>query len=208
MNLATIRAMVRRRANEITPDQWSDVYVNSMIDIGYKVAQAVVLESEPTAFLQVDRADLVAGQHEYAWPVARLWEIEVALLNPTSAEYVPIDNGDFVNVRQRASGNDYQYAHYGRWLYLGPAPAAPVVAGLQVTYVPTLTLATDASVPQIKQLYHMVIVLNSTIALVGETADGIDELIKERDTLYGRMRLVRPHAVKPNALRVDIRKGY
>ena len=212
MNRATIHTLVRKRINEATADQWSDADVNSAINVGYQQMEMVILESDPDAFIKVDRAALVVTQHEYAKPASLIHEIDVSILDSVSGDYDVIKMGNYHDVRGRGSSEVQQYAHYGRYIFLGPAPDAALAAGLQIVYVPALVLSVAASVPQLAQAYHTAIVISAAITLIGETADGIDKMMKERDYAYGRLRVQYRKTTAPSHFQIDqsgsMRKPY
>ena len=212
MNRATIHTLVRKRINEATADQWSDNDVNSAINSGYQQMEMIILESDPDAYIKVDRAALVADQHEYAKPGSLIAEIDVSILDSASGKYNVLKIGNYHDVRKRQAGQEQQYAHYGRYYFLGPAPDANLPAGLQLVYVPSLVLSTDISVPQIGHAYHLAIVLSASVALIGETADDAGKLMKERDFFFSRLKVQYRKTTAPSYLQIaqtgSMRKPY
>ena len=210
---STIHTLVRKRLNEATADQWSDADVNSGIDVGYQHLESVILVSDPTAFIKIDRAALVADQPEYAKPASLINAIELSVLDSSTGKYDVIPVANYADIRDLQTSQQYNWSDYGRYFWLAPAPAAGLAAGLQVKYVPALVLSVDASVPQIAQNYHMAIVLSATIALIGETADGVEKFIAEREYLYGQLRMTyRRDVAGPSHLQISqegsMRKQY
>jgi len=201
---STIHTLVRKRLNEASADQWSDADVNTGVDVGYQHVENIILQSDPDAFIKVDRADLVNAQHEYAKPASLINALELSVLDSSTSKYDVIEKASYHDVRDRVASEDYQWAHYGRYFYLGPAPDAALTSGLQVKYVPALVLSLDTSVPQISQNYHMAIVLSAVIVLVGETADGVEKFITEREYLFGQLRMTyRRDVGHPSHIQID-----
>jgi hypothetical protein len=210
MTRSDIRTLVKRRVQEPGDTHWTDAEIDAAINLAYQAAQARHLENYPEAYIRVDRADLVADQHEYAKPEGIISLIELAVKDSVTGLYTPIESESFNVLRERNAGSTsvQKFADLGRWWYLDPAPSASVVGGLQATIVPALSLPADTSVPQLPAPWHMVLVINTQIILLGETSDAVEQLIVERDLLYTRLSGIRRGNIPETRLRPAVTRSY
>jgi hypothetical protein len=210
MTRAAMEAMLARRLNEPTAgDQWTPAERKELLNAGLQATQMKLLECDPSAVLRKSRCDLVAAQHEYEWPVEMVYEVEVALKNASTGEYTVIDKKPYDVVRDNTGAEATQYAHWGRYCYLAPAPESALVAGLQAIFVPLLTMADDTSVPDLPMQWHMAVVLNAQILALGEGADSAKSAMAEREALYGQLAAGhRNSAAAPTPLQPDINRDY
>jgi len=210
MTRSQMRVLLKRRLNEPTAgDQWANAELNELLNLGLQATETFLLAADPEAVVRKSQCATVTGQNEYGWPTDMLYEIEVSLLNATSGAYDVVSKRPFADIRDLTTSETQCYAHWGRYCYLAPAPAAGVAAGLRITHVPALTMADDTSVPKIPAQWHMMVVLNAQILALGEGADSAKGPMAERDSLYGQLQAVhRNSAAAPSPLEPSVVRDY
>jgi hypothetical protein len=216
MNRSSLRAMLKRRLYEPDSenDQWTTDELNSFLNEGYRMTSLAAYQDNPSALLVVARRNLVADQNEYSWPYDMVYDLSLGILND-EGKYSAIARRplEMLLANDAAASNPattYQFADYGRFFYLSPAPTASVTDGIQLTYVPALALSDDAQVPHLRVHWHPLIAINAQILALGESSDQATSAIAERNALYADMlgSGQRSTAGRPNPISVGIRKGY
>ena len=170
------RTWLRRRLNETTADQWSDVSLNDYLNEGLHFMQQEIEKIDPEAFVYEDSANIVADQRKYAWPANMKREVVLeAKFTAAATEYTKLSRVGLRKCDNPDTGQEYTYAHHGRYLKLQATPTVAVPAGLWLTYVPTLSMGDDADVPDIPVDVHMGIVLMAQLVAFGDSSGTADK---------------------------------
>ena len=216
MTRDAMRALLRRRLNETTADNWTDDNLNGLLLEGLRRMETMILRVNPEAFLTSCITDLVQDQSYYLKPTGILYEVRVETKTDVSAEFKKIEKGDFDSVADVAelesTGSGRQamrYAHYGKEFFLGPAPSSSVSGGLRVHFVPSISMANDDDVPQLAIPLHLGIVLYAHMLAIGETGEGREAILSDlKEILADIPAYYRKSGGRPDNLQPDIEKGY
>ena len=217
MNRTTMRSRLRRRLNEDSPDNWTDDDLNELLGQGLIRLQTLIMRTEPQAFLTSCITDLVQGQSYYLKPGGMIYEVRVETKAAgVGATYAAIKRGDFDDVANDAlaqsggqSTPQTRYAHFGKELFIGPAPSENVSGGLKVFFVPTLSMAVDTDVPQVVLPLHMGIVLYAHLFAIGETGEGRDQIREDlKEILADIPSYYRKTGAEPETIQPQVDKGY
>lgn len=203
-----MRTRWRARVKESVADIWSDVDGNQYLNLGLQEVQKKIIAVDPMAFFWIDKGDVVANQELYPWPEGMLYEFELGLLS--SGIYVPLERIPYNETRGRLSAVN-AYAPHGRYFALSPIPSANLANGLQVKYMPTLTMSTDADVPKIPQPLHMAAVIYAerlALADTGEVESRKAATEELAELINGIPQFYLPSASTPNRLVPDVDLGY
>ena len=185
MNRGTMRALLRRRLNETTPDLWQDTELNDLLNSGLHLVEKEVLKVDPLAFIHWSDEDIAKTINFYAKPQGFWHEMEVGYKSSSHAiGYKRLEKQDY-NVARERTGGDTVYCHVGRYLGIFPTPGADVTDGLRLLWTPSLTMATDADVPDLHFALHMAVVLMSQKYALGETSDDQARVKVELSELLG-----------------------
>lgn len=211
MTLGEMLTRWRGRVQEVASNNWSDAEGRQFLNMGLQEVQKHIIAIDPMAFFWTDRTNIVAGQELYPWPSGCLYEFEVAVLGDDGVTYEPLERIAFMETRVRDTASDLAYASHGRHFALSPKPSASVANGLQVKYMPTLTMSGDAVVPDVPIPLHILIVMYAerfALADVGDWA-GREGTTKEIAELVGGIpRFYLRSASTPDRMRVDVELGY
>lgn len=195
-----MRGVLRRRLNEQTPDNWSDVELNALLDESLFWVQKKIMRVDPAAFMAWSRTSLVANESFYNRPVGSWWEYEVAVKgNPSETTYTPLPRQPYKAIRAFTSDqSETAYAKVGTFLAIFPAPTFSITDGLQIIYTPLLTMAVDTDVPAINPALHtMIAVKANQMALqerpespqLGPVNDELKDLDPDVALVYARSSL-------------------
>ncbi len=210
MNRGAMRDKLRRRLQEDIADRWSDVQLNECLNLGLVETQKEIMKVDPEAFCFVDRADIVAGQEFYKWPAGTWYERELRILSGVT--YTPMRRIAFTERADGAilSAPGPTYASFDRARFvLCPIPTVSVIDGLEIVWVPTLTMASDATVPPVHLGLHLAIVEFAEIIATADVGDTNEETIKDLARMInsiGQYYLV--SASTPSRMIVEVSKGY
>lgn len=181
MNRAALRNDLRRRLQEEVPDRWTDVQLDSKLNQGLVETQKEIMKVDPEAFSYIDRADVVAGQEYYEWPDGMWYDRELGFLG-SDGRYVAMERINF-NERNDAAHTLSSVGRYARFdrerFVLCPVPTTSVVNGLEIVWVPTLTMASDNDVPVIHLGLHVAIVAFAEILALADVGDTSEETLKD-----------------------------
>lgn len=183
-----MRTLLRRRLNEVLADNWQDEDLNDVLNLALHRVQKRILTIEPEAFLYIANAPITINQEFIAKPVGMWYEKEVRLLDTATGLYGEIDRLPYHTAKTLTSG-DTAYAHFGRFFAIRPIPAASILAGLQVLYVPTLTMAVDSDVPDVNLGLHDAIVKAALLTLLPETGEAYKEVKEQYEEDMGDVHL-------------------
>lgn len=177
MTRATMRALLRRRLNEVVVDQWQDTDLNDLLNYGLHQTQKEVMKIDPQAFIYLYTADIVNGRDLYDKPQGLWYEIEVALLDVASNSYSNVLRRKDYNVaRTLQSADQPVYCNVGRFFGIYPIPSASVANGMRIMGVPTLEMTADSDVPQIHLGLHEAVVLWAQLLAIGETSEAAKDV--------------------------------
>jgi hypothetical protein len=174
-----MKTKLRRRLQETTADLWSDQDIEEILNLALIEMQKEVMKVDPEAFSAIDRADQVVNQEFYQFPAGLWFEREVRLLGDDGT-YKTITRVAFAERADRTTGEDVVYARFDRGNFvLSPIPSVSKINGIELVWVPTLAMATDADVPPIHLGLHGGIVLFGELIANGDTGDSSDDTLKE-----------------------------
>jgi hypothetical protein len=180
-----MRGALRRRLQEDVADRWSDADLNLALNHGLIELEKEILKVDPEAFSYIDRADIVANQEYYEWPDGIWYERELRYLNSSPALPLTYTSMRRINFNERADGahTDASVTCYARFdrerFVLAPVPTASIVNGLEIVYVPSLSMAQDTDHPPVHLGLHLAVVLFAEIISLADVGDGSDETIKD-----------------------------
>ena len=216
-----MRTIFLRMMQDVSQSEWTTPEANTMLNEGLRAFANTVLEVDDEAFIKWSNADIVMNERYYPKPSDMKWEVEFGYKAPGSVDYVPLMLGpgfQYLRGEQtgRASGSlvlpaernlTGQYAHAGRFFFLGWTPDANVDEGLEVAYVHILTMADDADIPLLHIDLHYGAVVNAAVLATNETPEDNSKLrqmlIEERLKIG---KYYRRSAVGAKVLRPDLRK--
>ena len=203
------RAILRSRLHEEVSDQWSDARLNTLLNLGLAEVQKKIIAIDPMAFVWIDKGDIVvpAGREMlYPWPEGFQYEFEVAVLGD-DGKYGVIPRIDYHASRDYSS--ELAYAPHGAHFILAPAPTSAKVDGLQIKYMPTLTMASDAVTLPVKQGLHMAVVIYAERFALGDTGESRKDSQEElAEIINGIPQFYVASASTPRQLGIDLEVGY
>jgi hypothetical protein len=184
MTRGAMRAALRRRLQETDPDRWQDSDLNTALNLGLVELQKEILKVDPEAFSYVDRADVVANQEFYEFAAGTWYEREVRLLTSTSptVTYTPMRRIAFPERADPSvlAGAKAVYARFDRSRFvICPIPSASVVNGLEIVWVPTLTMALDSTVPPVHLGLHLAVVEFAEVIATADVGDTNEDTLKD-----------------------------
>jgi hypothetical protein len=185
----TIRDLVRRRLNEIEPDNWDDGTLNTIIDTAYALVLKQVRKVDPEAVLFWDTRNTVAGTTWYAKPAGTRGPVEVGFKATSSdADWTPLTRKPYWIARDW-TGSETIYCHRGEYIGIFPAPKVSVTGGIQFIHAPTDTMAVDTDVPKVEATLHYAIVLWATLIAKGESPESDTKDAQELQRIIGDIPL-------------------
>jgi hypothetical protein len=211
MNRAAMRDDLRRRLQEEVADRWSDTNLNSKLNQGLVETQKEIMKVDPEAFSYIDRADQVASQEYYEWPAGIWYERELRVRN-SDGTYSSMRRINFSERADAIAGSSLlTYARFDRKNFvLAPIPTTSVVNGLEIVWVPTLSMANDTDVPPIHLGLHIAVIEFAEILALADVGDTSEETIKDLARMInsiGQYYLV--SASTPARLVIEgVSKGY
>ena len=217
MNRGSMRTMLRRRLQEVTADQWADADLNEILDLALSEVQGHVLAVDVEGFLSRSQSNIVAGQTLYPKPDDLRYEVALKSLDTSSGLYKRIQRRSLRDIQDRLeSGTSlsdtggYEYAHFGAFFLLAPAPSASLAVGLEIDYVPNLSMALDSDAPALPTQLHYAVVLRAHSMALGETGEEIGQPLAEYQKLIQEIPswYLRDQAAEPNYLSAALGKEY
>lgn len=185
MNRATIRALVRRRLNEVVVDNWDDATLNVFIDLAYQLVTKQVRKVDPEAMLAWDYRATVVGEHWYEKPAGTRGPVEIAIKKSSAdSDWSPLKRKPYFVARDW-TGDEMVYCHRGTYIGLFPAPTVAVVDGIQFIHAPTDALAVDTDVPKLEPTLHLAIAIWASLIAKGESPEDDSKDAKELGRLVG-----------------------
>lgn len=200
--------MLRRRLQERVADQWTDAELNELLNLGLLEIQKSVLQVDPLAIIWIDVDDIVAGQEFYEVPPGMWYEFEVGVKTSASdADFTILDPCSYHTRRSLSSGAG-RYSRLGKYISIRPIPTGSVVDGLQVRYVPSLSMSNDSDVPDLNLGLHLGIVLWAQILALGESLEDSGPTQATLKGLIEQIPLFYRNTTQPMYLQPNITKGY
>jgi hypothetical protein len=184
---AELRAMLRRQLQEDTASQWTDATLNGYLNLGLQFMETSVLQHDMEAFIQVDRTDvLVADEGLVPKPVGHIRTIDVKIkyANDSAYTFATFRRNDQIEDLVEASTSstvesEPYWSTYGQWIRYWPLPTATSTDGLELIYVPTLTMGADSDVPLLNTHLHEGIVYRAKAIALGDTDEESDPTVLE-----------------------------
>jgi hypothetical protein len=175
-----MRSMLRRRLQESTAKQWSDANLNTYLNFGLQFMQQAIMQVSPEEFLYISTADHVADDDLIPKPyglmlIKRVQSQYAADASYTDALRARNDEIDaLVTADLDAYSTYYRYAEFGRHIRIWPTPESNNSAGMRLSWVPTLTMAVDADVPDVHLSLHEGIVYRAHEIALADTDEITD----------------------------------
>lgn len=164
--------MLRRRLQDSSSDNWTDVELNDILDEGLRLVQKEVMKFVPDAFMCVVQAPLQANVEFYPLPDGFWNELLVGIKGAvTDTTFTTIERGIYDRDRGQAVSCKTKYDIRGRFITFMAIPAISVNPGYQIQFVPTLSMAVDGLAPDIHQGLHLAVVVGAQIIALGETLE-------------------------------------
>ncbi len=203
-----MRTLLRRRINEITADQWADGDLNDVLNLGLHQVQKRIMAIDPEAFIYIARAPITALEEFVPKPVGMWYEKAVRLKDSSTGLYGGIEKMDYYLAETLTSG-DAVYSHLGRFLAIHPIPSANVTNGVEILYIPVLSMAVDTDVPDVHIGLHDAIVKAAQLSLLPETGEPFKDLQASLDAELLEIPLYyRQSAGQAPALNPQVPKDY
>lgn len=174
MTRSDMRAMLRRRLQEdsTVAAQWTDATLNDLLNLGLLYMQKKIMAVDPCFVIYTATTNLVADQAAYAKPANFIFEMTVKTRSTPTADWDDSDAREYLEYYEIATNeddNETGYSIKGRFIVLNPAPGSNVTNGLQIEYVPSLSMAVDTDVPDITTMLHEGIVYRAQHIALGDT---------------------------------------
>ncbi len=204
-----MRSLLRRRINEVSADNWADADLDDILNFGLHKVQQRIMAVDPEAFIYKARTPVVANEEFIDKPVGMWYEKSVRLLNTASNLYETIEPMDYDLAVLHEDDSERVYSHLGRFFALHPIPTTSVAAGFEILYIPTLDMAADSDVPDVKVPLHECIVKAAQLVLMPETGEPYKDLKESLENDLNEIPLYyRVSAGRAPLLRPDVDKGY
>ena len=182
---AQMREITRRRLLEQSADRWDDADLNSLLNMALNRVQLGLMRIDPDRFIYKSTAPVVAND-EYVELPSGFWNVKrVRFKSEAAGDWKRIKPSTMKLLTERLEGgtadpSDTHYVVLSKWILLTPTPSVSVNPGLELLWVPTLTMAADADVPDIPLLSHMAVVVQTHIYALPEVGTTQrDELVAE-----------------------------
>lgn len=213
MTSASMLAVLRRRLNETTAENWDDAYLYDMLGAALMLVQKEVIKVDPTAFMWIDQAPLRANNEWYPLPAGFWYELEVGIKSSASEpRYTALERGAYDADAYRTDGSTRKYDIQGRFITFMPIPDYDLAAGFQLRYVPSLSLATvgadGARGPTLHSALHMAVPLWAHLLTIGETHESGSETAGVLKAMIGDIPEFYKKGGEAPRLRVDAGGPY
>jgi hypothetical protein len=177
-----MRTMLRRQLQEDTASQWSDATLNSYLNLGLQFMETAVLQHQPEAFRQVDRTTFyVADEGLIPKPIGcmRVIDVKVKYPDDTAYTFAVYRRNDQIEeaidaYESSTMESEPYWSIYGHWVRVWPEPATDATDGIELIYVPTLTMGADSDVPLLHLHLHEGIVYKAKSVALGDTDEESD----------------------------------
>lgn len=150
-------------------DNWNDAQLNRYLNSGLAHIESKILLVDPMAFVEVDSFGLIAGQDLYPVPAGAMTVLRLnqpKRLRFLQESVVAKENEDGATARL-----PLRYGRLGRYMRLAPKPTTTIADVMTITFVPTLTMAADADVPDIHENLQWLILLRAAIIATNGTSE-------------------------------------
>jgi hypothetical protein len=144
--------------------------------------ETAVLQHDPEAFIEVDRTNLlVADAGLIPKPVnhIRTIDVKVKYATDTAYDFAVFRRNDQIEEAIEAYESSTMeeepyWGTYGQWIRIWPVPTADSTNGVELIFVPTLTMGADSDVPLINTHLHEGIVYRAKSIAIGDTDEESD----------------------------------
>ena len=206
MNRADMREILKYCLHEpagAETDQFSISELNTLLNRAILWVEMKVIRINPDAVLAVDTFGLVANKNLYPVPVGSIAirkivrTIDGKRLGRRADGYMDVTYGAGVgeNLSNVTTGTSPdEWCPFGRFMRFGPTPNNTLANAIAVTYIPSLTIADDTTVPQLAEgLFDAVVNRawclglrpNADIAMKAAAAKALEESLEDFDNLAG-----------------------
>jgi len=187
VNRLSIRVHARHLLQEDIAQNWTDAFLDELINHAYHITQKEVMKVDPEAFLEWVRRNLTAGESFYARPEGDWWPNQVRVKDPDTGKYSKIDFKPFDEAENVGTSSGMVWARCGIYICVFPEPTTTIVNGLELIHVPTLTLAVDLDIPKIPLGLHLAIPYLVKIIALGETYQNYNRDVAMVQRIMGDM---------------------
>lgn len=181
MTLARIRAILRRRCQELIADNWTDADLDELINEAYVWVQLQFAQANPDGLIHIDYTTIEVGRSFYPWPRGFISSKEMGYLDTSNAQFGYRDLGpprDFWLNRLVPSTQELSWSNLGRHFAIFPLPPATIPNAIQKIWMGTLGMESDNQVPEIP-FNHLSIVARAQMMIYGETGEDQKDLRDE-----------------------------
>lgn len=190
-------------------DNWTDGDLNEILDVAVHKLQTRIMAVDPSAFVYIDNTPLVANQEFYPKPNGFWYELVFRILNSSTGLYERVSKRDYEFAESLGTGSGPVYSHVGRHFAIRPIPATSVASGIQILYVPTLSMATDAEDLPIHFGLHDAVIKQAQVLLLPETGEAYKEVAGLlAEDILSIPSYYRQHAGEPDQFNPVVPKDY
>lgn len=202
--------MLRRRLQEVTAAQWTDAVLNDYLNLGLAFMQGKIMEIDPLFVVYTDDTILSATISDYPRPDGCMFEIFLRISEDGGTTFSdPLIKADLNELYDTAETYDFSYSgeqHYarkGRFFRLASLPAADRANGLEITYVPTLSMGADTDVPDIHTIIHEGVVYRGEMIALGDTAEESVRAKEDLGAILESLPLYYHESAMPTYIKID-----
>lgn len=205
---STMRTLLRRRLQDSSGANWSDVELNDLLDEGMRLVQKEVMKFVPDAFMHIYQAPVTSVDEFYPLPDGFWMELLVRLKgSATATDYTTLERGNYDRDRENAASTTPAYDIRGRFIVFMPRPNFNANPGYEIQFVPTLSLPSDTLAPEIHQGLHLAIVIHAQLIALGETLESPTSAAEQLKRLLDDIPLFYQRGGEAQTLRLDARQA-
>jgi hypothetical protein len=201
---STMRTLLRRRLNDSSGDNWTNVELNELLNEGLHLIQKEVLKFLPDAFMHVYHGPVTIADEFYPLPDGFWYELSVGIRSSSSATtFGIVTRGNYDRDRGNAAGTTPGYDIRGRFIVFMPRFSFDHASGFELQFVPTLSMSSDALAPEIHQGLHLGVVVQSQLIALGETIESPTPAAEQLKRIIDDIPLFYQRGGEAQVLRLD-----
>ena len=206
MNRGAMRTLLRRRVNEPVEDQFSDSFLNEVLNLGLALVRKQARKVDPEFDIRWEYRDTVAGTTWYEKPSGTRGSIEIGVKKSASdTDWTALTRKPYHIAKTYTSDTEMVYCHRGVYIGLFPAPSESIADGIQFLHAPTETLADDTDISRLEESLQLAAVCWAALLAKGESPEDDSKDAKELARLlgdipsdYGTLDLSQPMLMQPD----------
>jgi hypothetical protein len=177
-----MRDMLRSQLQEDTAAIWTDAKLNNYLNLGLQFMQTAVLAHNPEAFLEIDRTDYYEnddGLVPKPLGCIRIKDVKVKYDGDSAYVFAVKKRNDeiegYIEAYTSSTMEDEPiWSNYGNWIRIWPEADADSTDGVELVFVPTLTMGADTDVPHLALHLHEGVVYRAKEIALGGPPDKFD----------------------------------